>query len=459
MSEEATLDEFTEQHQSDSTDSGELREDGFLTLPRDWSISKLAEVAKDGGLVDGDWIESDDMDEDGRTQLVQLGHIGQGQFKSEPNRFITDEFAEEENCTMLSEDDLLISRMQEPILRSCLLPSFERDSVMAVDIARLQETEDWNRQFLKHVLNSRPIWKQGIAWASGTTRKRISRKNMEKLRIPAPSLSEQRKIATVLYTVDQAIEKTEKITQQAGRVRVATEQELFQGGYLHHDQIEERRLVEYPTDWNFEQLSDHTVESAFGPRYDSEKYDEGGRIATLRTTDLDRRGNITHETMPRADLDIREFDDHLLEEGDLIVSRSGAYSGITTTWDTYEIPTIPGAYMIRFRLKNSLNPEYLRYYFNSNVGRSRIDRRKKGSGQQNIAGSDLLNMRIPIPSKKEQEKIVEVIDSIESQILFNKNYRDRLERLKQGLMQDLLSGTVRTTDTNIEVPEEIAQYG
>ncbi|MCQ4335055.1 restriction endonuclease subunit S, partial [Natronomonas sp. F2-12] len=274
-----------------------------------------------------------------------------------------------------------------------------------------------------------------------------------------PPLPEQRKIASVLYNVDQAIQKTKEIIDQAGQLRQATEQDLFREGYSNHDKIEERRLVEFPADWDFEQLSEHTIESAFGPRYDSEKYDENGGIATLRTTDLDRRGNITRETMPRADLDINEFQKHLLKKGDLVVSRSGAYSGITTTWDGHEIPTIPGAYMIRFRLENTLNPEYLRYYFNSNVGRSRINRRKKGSGQQNIAGSDLLNMRIPIPSKEEQEKIVEVVNSIESQILFNKDYCERLECLKRGLMQDLLSGTVRTTDTNIEIPEEVAQYG
>jgi hypothetical protein len=151
MSEDATLDEFIKKQKSGSTDSEQLREDGFLTLPQDWSVSKLREVAKEGGLVDGDWIESDDMNEDGEIQLVQLAHIGQGQFKGKPNRFITKKFSKDENCTVLSEGDLLISRMQEPILRSCLLPPFDRDSVMAVDIARLQETEEWNRQFLKYV--------------------------------------------------------------------------------------------------------------------------------------------------------------------------------------------------------------------------------------------------------------------------------------------------------------------
>jgi type I restriction enzyme S subunit len=163
--------------------------------------------------------------------------------------------------------------------------------------------------------------------------------------------------------------------------------------------------------------------------------------------------------MPRAALDFEKFEKHLLEEGDLIVSRSGAYSGITTTWNEYETPTVPGAYMIRFRLKDSLNPEFLRYYFNSNVGGNRVNRRKKGSGQQNLAGSDLLNMRIPIPHRKEQAQITEVIDSIEKQILSQKNHSDNLKRLKQGLMQDLLSGTVRTHETDIDIAEAVLAHG
>jgi len=60
---------------------------------------------------------------------------------------------------------------------------------------------------------------------------------------------------------------------------------------------------------------------------------------------------------------------------------------------------------------------------------------------------------------EEQNKIIGHISSIDSNHKLEQESLERFKRIKQGLMQDLLSGTVRTTDTNIEVPEEIAQYG
>ncbi|MWV38387.1 restriction endonuclease subunit S [Natrialba sp. INN-245] len=392
---------------------------------------------------------------DGKLPFVKIEDLNEQQGKgvSTAEEYISEEAIEETSARAFDPGTLLLT-----IYGSLAETAIARNRLATNQaILGLWDAKKDNVLYVRYAIDqTQPKLK---SLSRQTTQANLGKGIVKKHCLPLPPLSEQRKIATVLYTVDQAIRKTEEIIEQSGRVREATEQDLFREGYFDYDQIEEQRLVEYPADWDFEQLSDHTVESAFGPRYDSDRYDETGGIATLRTTDLDRRGNITHETMPRADLDIEEFEKHLLEKGDLIVSRSGAYSGITTTWDGHEIPTIPGAYMIRFRLEDTLNPEYLRYYFNSNVGRRRINRRKKGSGQQNISGSDLLNMRIPIPSKEEQEKIVEVINSIESQIRFNKEYHEYLERLKQGLMQDLLSGAVRTTDTNIEIPDEIAQHG
>jgi len=70
-----------------------------------------------------------------------------------------------------------------------------------------------------------------------------------------------------------------------------------------------------------------------------------------------------------------------------------------------------------------------------------------------------MNLKVPVPPKQEQIEIAETLSSFDDQANHSESEVECLRRLKRGLMQDLLSGTVRTTDTNIEVPEEIAQYG
>jgi type I restriction enzyme S subunit len=447
MSDDITLDEFTEsdgKEPSEFVDEG-LREEGFLTLPHDWDISTVREVSKEGGLVDGDWIESADMDENGAIQLVQLGHIGEGRFKGKPNRFITKEFAEQEDCTVLSEGDLLISRMQEPILRSCILPSFEQDSVMAVDIARLQEGENWNRMLLKYLFNSRPIWKQGIAWASGTTRKRISRKNIEKLRLPTPPLSEQRKIATVLHTVDQAIQKTKEVIEQTERTQKGHIRHLFRKGVSDEATETHEVLGEMPTSWKITELS-NIADVVMGSSPKSEYYNESGDGLPFYqgNNDFNRRNPTTNvwctDPVKQA------------KKGDILISIRAPVGDLNIATEDSCIGR--GLAAIR---PQSIDFDYLYYHlYERNNWFSRIS---SGSTFDSINSSQIRNTKIKLPSKSIQEKIGSILRNNELYILKEEEYLNQLQRLKQGLMQDLLSGEVRTTDANIHTPEEVAKYG
>jgi type I restriction enzyme S subunit len=152
--------------------------------------------------------------------------------------------------------------------------------------------------------------------------------------------------------------------------------------------------------------------------------------------------------MPLADLDPDDFAAHILEEGDFVISRTGAYCGICTVWDGYDIPTVPGAYMIRFRLTEELNPLFLRYYINSSIGSKKVDVLARGSSQKNLAGSDLLSMPIPVPNREEQDLIVEIIQTVKERIGTERKYKQRLQELRRGLMQDLLTGEVRVNPDN-----------
>jgi type I restriction enzyme S subunit len=58
----------------------------------------------------------------------------------------------------------------------------------------------------------------------------------------------------------------------------------------------------------------------------------------------------------------------------------------------------------------------------------------------------------------EQESIVNILNNVDESIKKSKSTKEQYQRLKQGLMQDLLSGEVRTTDIEIDVPKEVAQH-
>jgi len=424
------VDEYTEKEEDESIDAGNLQEIDESPI-EGWKLRRLGVVFS---LEYGENLTEDERD---GGQYPVYGSNGQVGSHSE---------------AYVDDPGIIIGRKGSiGGVEFSEKPFYPIDTTYYIS----QVETDENLRFLYYFLENIQLSRLNAASAIPG----LNRNDAYSLKGLVPRLNEQRKIASVLYNTDRAIQKTEEIIEQTERVRKGIEQQLFTQGYFNHKDIETRRSVDLPINWDFEQLSEHTIESAFGPRYDSDKYSEDGNIATLRTTDLDRRGNISHETMPRADLNLDDYEKHLLQEGDIVISRSGAYSGITATWDGYKIPTIPGAYTIRFRLQESLIPKYLQYYFNSTIGKKRLSRRKRGSGQQNLSGTDILNITIPIPNKEEQSEIVRVIDSIEDKISIQREYKQHLHRLKRGQMQDLLTGKVRIADRDIEVLPEVANHG
>ena len=150
-------------------------------------------------LKDGDWIESKDQDPKGGVRIIQLADIGMSRFVDKSNRFISEGRATQMKCTFLRPGDILIARMPDPIGRACILPDIGRKSVTAVDVCIVRVDPDLvHNRWLMHLINSAFFKSQLLKYVTGTTRKRISRKNLMKIRFEIPEKDEQHTIADIL---------------------------------------------------------------------------------------------------------------------------------------------------------------------------------------------------------------------------------------------------------------------
>ena len=160
-------------------------------------------------IVDGDWIESKDQSESG-IRLIQTGNIGIGKYLDKSNRakYIDDETFERLKCTEVFPGDILISRLPDPIGRACAVPLNIGKAISAVDctIVRLDSALCDINYFINYTQSVR-YSNELSRFLAGTTRTRISRKNLEKIDIPLPPLEEQRRIASVLDKVSGLIAK------------------------------------------------------------------------------------------------------------------------------------------------------------------------------------------------------------------------------------------------------------
>lgn len=192
-------------------------------LPRGWIIAPLSSlIAQDGVLTDGDWVESKDQDPAGDVRLVQLADVGDGVYVDKSNRFMTSEKAALLNCTYLKPSDLLISRLGEPLGKTCIFPGDTKRAVTVVDVCICRPgNNDVDARWLMHFLNSPAVRREVAKFTAGTTRKRISGKNLRAIQLHVPPPQEQHRIS---FKIDELFSQIDEGERNLKRVQTLLKQ-------------------------------------------------------------------------------------------------------------------------------------------------------------------------------------------------------------------------------------------
>jgi len=286
----------------------------------------------------------------------------------------------------------------------------------------------------------------------------INQSQMERLFLPTPPLPEQRKIATVLYTVDQAIEKIDKIIEQKERIRTGLMQDVFTGADA--DSIKSVRLsavdTEIPEHWEVKAVGDVSTQITDGAHLTPDRSEDGYLLLSAR--------NVKNGYLDLSDVDYvpEEEYERLIQKcnpqpGDILISCSGTVGRVCEVPEDLQFALVRSAALVKF--DNSILPSYAEKVLQSVGVQKQIKGYQTQSAQPNLFQGQIASLEIPIPTVEEQRDIAKKLGDVGNSIDSDQRYKSQLNRLKRGLMQDLLSGTVRTTDTNITVSDEVAQHG
>ena len=166
------------------------------------ALSNLGECANT--FIDGDWIESKDQSESG-IRLIQTGNVGNGVFKDkeEKSRFISEETYNRLHCSQIFKGDILVSRLPDPIGRACIVPHIDK-AITAVDCTIIRLKEYIIPEFFIAYTKTATYQNQIKKAATGTTRRRISRANLAKIRIPIPTIERQEEFASIVRQADKS---------------------------------------------------------------------------------------------------------------------------------------------------------------------------------------------------------------------------------------------------------------
>jgi len=280
------------------------------------------------------------------------------------------------------------------------------------------QTED----FVMHTCNN----------AHGSTNPFLNWKDITKYEFLLPPLEEQKKMSEVLWSVEYNLKKIELFQKKLRKLRKIALRELFkEDGKNKFETIE------------FQEICSEKPRNGL---YKSKEY-HGRGTNMINMGEMFAYGLMYNPPMAKIELTESEKDRFLVRENDLLFARrslvvEGAGKCCLVKGDderTFE------SSIIRIRPdKNKINSKYLYYYFNSRVGRKKIERIIRVVAVAGITGTDLMKVKITIPTDLTvQKNIVSKIKLIDNQIhslnqkyIFEKNLRDKLSN-------ELLLGQLR----------------
>jgi len=283
-----------------------------------------------------------------------------------------------------------------------------------------------------------------------------------------PPLPEQRKIAEILETVDNAIEKTDRIIEKHKRIKQGLMQDLLTRGIDENGQIRSEETHKFkdsplgriPEEWEVVRLGE-IAEITSSKRIYFDEYTEEG-IPFYRSKEIIEKaqGLNIEKTLFIPENKYRFIEKHFgtPKTGDILITAVGTLGVI------YVIKPSDGKFYFKdgnlLWLKNltgSLIDIGLLVYLFQQVFEKQKEILTIGTSQNALTIEKMKEMQIPLPSLPEQNRIAEILSQIDETIEKEQKYKEKLERIKQGIMEDLLTGKVRVNHLIEEGVENVPQ--
>ena len=254
-----------------------------------------------------------------------------------------------------------------------------------------------------------------------------------------PSIEEQKKISELLWSIEDNIQKTEKLIETTEKLKQGLLNELLTKG-IGHTRFKDSELGRIPEEWEVVKLKDITDMFQYGL---SLPLKEEGEYPIIKMDNL-VNGLISINGLKYVDLDGDTFEKFKLKKGDILFNRTNSYEHVgRTSIFTLDGNYVFASYLIRLRIMEDLADPYFitQYLIHYNYDIKKIA--TKSIQQANINAKNLSNYKIRLPILSEQREIVSILKNIEQKLQNQKEHINKLESLKRKLINDFLSGNLK----------------
>jgi len=168
-------------------------------------------------------------------------------------------------------------------------------------------------------------------------------------------------------------------------------------------------------------------------------------INFIKIESLSDQGDLISENLAHIDEETNfALRRSILQENDILFSIAGALGRVyVVTRDVLPANTNQALSIIRINNDSTILVNYLKYFLMGPSIRHVIKSIYSQSAQSNLSLEQVRNFLIKVPPLLEQKKVIAILSTIDANLSIEKEFRIRLDRIKNGLMQDLLTGRIR----------------
>ncbi|KKG72995.1 restriction endonuclease subunit S [Methanosarcina mazei] len=316
----------------------------------------------------------------------------------------------------------------------------DRDAVVSAHSMVLRPTGDKiYPDFLPCFMQSSIFWKTAHSISEGSMSPTIKWKTLAAQEFWLPSIEEQKKISELLWSIEDNIQKTEKLIETTETLKQGLLNELLTKG-IGHTRFKDSELGRIPEEWKVIRLGDITEMSQYGL---SLPLKEEGEYPILKMDNL-VNGLVNVNGLKYVDIDEDTFEKFRLQKGDILFNRTNSYEHVgRTSIFTLDENYVFASYLIRLKIAEDLADPYFitKYLIHYNYDIKKIA--TKSIQQANINAKNLSNYKIRLPNLNEQREIVSILNNIEQRLQNQKEHINKLESLKRKLINEFLTGNLK----------------
>lgn len=388
-------------------------------IPEDWTLIPIRELAED--MADGPFgsnLKTEHYTTDKQTRIIQLGNIGDCGWLDDNKKYTTFEHAKTLSRCIATPGSILVAKMM-PAGRSIVCPSEDIQYILGSDVVRIVPNEKLIAEYFVYQSKSDIYLSQIAANTQGSTRQRTSISKLKNIYIPLPSTkSEQARIATALSKVDTLISELSRLIEKKRVIKQGVMQQLLTG---------KKRLKGFSEPWVEKKLGE-ICDVKRGVRVTREALTTEGQYPVFQNTNYPlgyfNKYNVAANT---------PF---------VIVGGSAGLVGFSKNnyWAADDC-----AY---FDNCEELNLVFL--YYILLLRQNEIKRHVRTASVPRLDRKNIEDIVLSTPLLSEQSAIASVLTSMDNEISALEAKKAKFEQIKQGMMQQLLTGKIRLVETTVK---------